>query len=440
MKNVKLVVIGAGSSYTPELIEGVIKNHHQLPVSHIAFVDVEMGKKKMDIIFQLTKRMLEKAGLAIEVSQTLNRGNALQGADFVVTQLRVGGIDARIIDEKLPKSYGFIGQETNGAGGMFKALRTIPVIIEIANEMKEICPEAWLINFTNPASMVTEAVLKYSNNSRVIGLCNGPINMTHQVAGLLNARVEDLYVEFKGSNHMNFITKILHHGVDRTRETIDLINAADVDALSFKNVSNEQFNKELLAATNLIPSSYLKYYLKTTEMLAEQHAAELSRGEIVKNIEAELFKKYSDISLQDKPKELEARGGALYSTAALNVIRAIYLDDKSIQTVNVRNGGAITNLPVDAVVEVNCVMTRNGPMPICTGEIPSPAKGIVSMMKDYEAQIVKAAATGDYQALIAGFIFNPLCSSDNSGIELVKEMLLANKKYLPLFAKTIEAL
>ena len=374
MKNVKLVVIGAGSSYTPELIEGVIKNHHQLPVSHIAFVDVEMGKKKMDIIFQLTKRMLEKAGLAIEVSQTLNRGNALQGADFVVTQLRVGGIDARIIDEKLPKSYGFIGQETNGAGGMFKALRTIPVIIEIANEMKEICPEAWLINFTNPASMVTEAVLKYSNNNRVIGLCNGPINMTHQVAGLLNARVEDLYVEFKGSNHMNFITKILHHGVDRTRETIDLINAADVDALSFKNVSNEQFNKELLAATNLIPSSYLKYYLKTTEMLAEQDAAELSRGEIVKNIEAELFKKYSDISLQDKPKELEARGGALYSTAALNVIRAIYLDDKSIQTVNVRNGGAITNLPVDAVVEVNCVMTRNGPMPICTGEIPSPAR------------------------------------------------------------------
>lgn len=440
MKNVKLVVIGAGSSYTPELIEGVIKNHHQLPVSHIAFVDVEMGKKKMDIIFQLTKRMLEKAGLAIEVSQTLNRGNALQDADFVVTQLRVGGIDARIIDEKLPKSYGFIGQETNGAGGMFKALRTIPVIIEIANEMKEICPDAWLINFTNPASMVTEAVLKYSNNNRVIGLCNGPINMTHQVAGLLNARVEDLYVEFKGSNHMNFITKILHHGIDRTRETIDIINAADVDALSFKNVSNEQFNKELLAATNLIPSSYLKYYLKTTEMLAEQDAAELSRGEIVKNIEAELFKKYSDISLQDKPKELEARGGALYSTAALNVIRAIYLDDKSIQTVNVRNGGAITNLPVDAVVEVNCVMTRNGPMPICTGEIPSPAKGIVSMMKDYEAQIVKAAATGDYQALIAGFIFNPLCSSDNSGVELVKEMLLANKKYLPLFAKTIEAL
>ncbi|HGK4673645.1 TPA: 6-phospho-beta-glucosidase [Kluyvera georgiana] len=440
MKTVKLVVIGAGSSYTPELIEGVIKNHAQLPVSHIAFVDVEMGKEKMNIIFQLTQRMLAKAGLAIDVTQTLERKTALQDADFVVTQLRVGGIDARIVDEKLPKSYGFIGQETNGAGGMFKALRTIPVIIDIANEMHDICPNAWLINFTNPASMVTEAVLKYSRNRRVIGLCNGPINMTHQVAALLNASVDDLYVEFQGANHMNFITKILHNGEDRTREVIALINAADVDTLSFKNVSNEQFNKELLAATHLIPSSYLKYYLKTTEMLAEQAAAELSRGEVVKNIEAELFKKYSDVSLEEKPKELEARGGALYSTAALNVIRAIYLDDKSIQTVNVRNDGAITNLPTDAVVEVNCVLTRNGPMPICTGEIPSPAKGIVAMMKDYEAQIVKAAATGDYQALIAGFIFNPLCSSDNTGVALVKDMLRANKKYLPLFANTIATL
>ena len=440
MKTVKLVVIGAGSSYTPELIEGVIKNHAQLPVSHIALVDVEMGKEKMNIIFQLTQRMLAKAGLAINVTQTLERKTALQDADFVVTQLRVGGIDARIVDEKLPKSYGFIGQETNGAGGMFKALRTIPVIIDIANEMHDICPNAWLINFTNPASMVTEAVLKYSRNRRVIGLCNGPINMTHQVAALLNASVDDLYVEFQGANHMNFITKILHNGEDRTREVIALINAADVDTLSFKNVSNEQFNKELLAATHLIPSSYLKYYLKTTEMLAEQAAAELSRGEVVKNIEAALFKKYSDVSLEEKPKELEARGGALYSTAALNVIRAIYLDDKSIQTVNVRNDGAITNLPTDAVVEVNCVLTRNGPMPICTGEIPSPAKGIVAMMKDYEAQIVKAAATGDYQALIAGFIFNPLCSSDNTGVALVKDMLRANKKYLPLFANTIATL
>ncbi|WEJ91560.1 MAG: 6-phospho-beta-glucosidase [Klebsiella huaxiensis] len=440
MKKVKLVVIGAGSSYTPELIEGVIKNHAQLPISHIDFVDVEMGQEKMNIIFQLTQRMLAKVGLAIEVTQTFDRKAALQGADFVITQLRVGGIDARIIDEALPKSYGFIGQETNGAGGMFKALRTIPVIIEIANEMKEICPDAWLINFTNPASMVTEAVLKYSNNHRVIGLCNGPINMTHKVAELLNVNVDDLYVEFKGSNHMNFITKILHKGEECIDKVIDIMNASDVDELGFKNVNNEQFNHELLSAMNLIPSSYLKYYIKTEELLAEQNAAELSRGEVVKNIEAELFKKYSDESLQEKPKELEARGGALYSTAALNVIRAIYLDDKSIQAVNVRNNGAITNLPFDAVVEVNCVLTRNGPIPICTGEIPSPAKGIVSMMKDYEAQVVKAAATGDYPTLISAFVFNPLCSSDNRGIELVKEMLLANKKYLPLFAKKIESL
>lgn len=440
MKKVKLVVIGAGSSYTPELIEGVIKNHHQLPVTDIALVDIDMGKEKMDIIFHLTQRMLAKAGLDISITQTFNRTVALKGADFVITQLRVGGIDARIIDETLPKSYGFIGQETNGAGGMFKALRTIPVIIDIANEMADICPNAWLINFTNPASMVTEAVLKYSNNPRVIGLCNGPINMTYKVAKLLNVEVEDLYVEFKGSNHMNFITKVLYRGEDRIQEVIELINASDVDELGFKNVNNEQFNKALLTATRLIPSSYLKYYIKTNEILAEQESETLSRGETVKKIEAELFVKYRDETLQEKPKELEARGGSLYSTAALNVIRSIYLNDRSIQTVNVLNNGAITNLPFNAVVEVNCVLTSSGPIPICTGEIPSPAKGIVAMMKDYESQVVTAAATGSYEKLIAAFIFNPLCPSDNLGTELVNKMLVANKHYLPQFAAVIEAL
>lgn len=440
MKKVKLVVIGAGSSYTPELIEGVIKNHAKLPVSDITLVDVDMGKEKMDIIFNLTQRMLKKSGLAIQVVQTFDRKIALKNADFVITQLRVGGIDARIIDETLPKSYGFIGQETNGAGGMFKALRTIPVIIDIANEMVDICPDAWLINFTNPASMVTEAVLKYSRNRRVIGLCNGPINMTYKIADLLKVKVDDLFIEFKGSNHMNFITKVICQGLDRTRDVIDIMNASEVDELGFKNVNNEQFNKELLRATNCIPSSYLKYYIKTNELLAEQESSDLSRGQIVKKIETELFEKYRDESLQEKPKELEARGGSLYSTAALNVIRSIYLDDKSIQTVNVMNNGAITNLPFDVVVEVNCIMTSSGPIPLCAGGIPSPAKGIVSMMKDYESQVVTAAATGDFQTLIAAFVFNPLCPSDNNGVELVKKMLIANKMYLPQFATAIDSI
>lgn len=440
MNRVKLVVIGAGSSYTPELIEGVIKNHAQLPVTDITLVDVEMGRQKMNIIFELTQRMLEKAALPVVVTQTLDRQSALQEADFVITQLRVGGIDARIIDETLPKSFGLIGQETNGAGGLFKALRTIPVIIDIANEMAEICPNAWLINFTNPASMVTEAVLKYSHNRRVIGLCNGPVNMTHKVASLLDVPVEELYVEFKGANHMNFITSIRHAGQECIDKVIDIMNTSEVDELSFKNVNNEQFNRELLKATRVIPSSYLKYYLKTKELLAEQASETLSRGETVKQIESQLFEKYRDPELNEKPRELEARGGALYSTAALNVIRSIYLDDKSIQTVNVRNNGAITNLPADAVVEVNCVMTCSGPIPLCTGELPSPAHGIVSMMKDYEAQVVSAAVKGDYNQLISAFVFNPLCSSDNNGVELIKQMLKANQAYLPQFSAVTAAL
>ncbi|MFF2858004.1 6-phospho-beta-glucosidase, partial [Peribacillus sp. NPDC058002] len=176
-KGLKIVTIGGGSSYTPELIEGFIKYHEKLPVSEIWLVDIEAGKEKLEIVGNLAKRMIEKAGVNIEVHLTLDRKKALKGADYVTTQLRVGQLAARALDERIPLKHGVIGQETNGPGGLFKAFRTIPVILDIAHEMEELCPEAWLINFTNPAGMVTEAVLRHSNISKIIGLCNVPIGM-----------------------------------------------------------------------------------------------------------------------------------------------------------------------------------------------------------------------------------------------------------------------
>ena len=172
--SIKLVVIGGGSSYTPEIIEGIIKRHDSFPVSEIVLVDIEEGKEKLDIIGNLSLRMIEKAKKNIKLSWTLNRKKALENADFVSTQIRVGGLAARELDERIPLSHGFIGQETNGAGGIFKAFRTIPVLMEIAEEMSFICPNAWMINFTNPAGMVTEALLKHSPHKKVIGVCNIP--------------------------------------------------------------------------------------------------------------------------------------------------------------------------------------------------------------------------------------------------------------------------
>ncbi|MEO2682512.1 6-phospho-beta-glucosidase, partial [Clostridium butyricum] len=185
-KKIKIVTIGGGSSYTPELIEGFIKRYHELPVGEIWLVDIESGKEKLEIVGNLAKRMVKKAGVPIDIHLTLDRREALKDADFVTTQIRVGQLDARNKDERIPLSHGVIGQETNGAGGMFKAFRTIPVILDIDKDMSQLCPNAWLINFSNPAGMVTEALLKYGINKKVIGLCNVPIGMEKAVAGMLD--------------------------------------------------------------------------------------------------------------------------------------------------------------------------------------------------------------------------------------------------------------
>lgn len=192
-KKLKVVTIGGGSSYTPELVEGFIKRYDEFPLTELWLVDIEAGKEKLMIVGEMAKRMVKAAGIDCEIHLTLNRKEALRDADFVTTQLRVGLLDARILDERIPLSHGLIGQETNGAGGIFKALRTIPVILDIVEDMKTLCPKAWLINFTNPAGMVTEAVLRYGNWDKVVGLCNIPVNAVVEEAELLEEAPEKLF-------------------------------------------------------------------------------------------------------------------------------------------------------------------------------------------------------------------------------------------------------
>lgn len=206
--SLKVVIIGGGSSYTPEIIEGIIKRYDSFPVTDLTLVDIEDGEEKLNIVRGLANRMIEKSGKPINLTCTLERKKALEGADFVSTQIRVGGLDAREKDERIPLSHGYIGQETNGAGGIFKAFRTIPVLLELAEEVHEICPNAWIINFTNPAGIVTEAVLKHSAHKKVIGVCNIPFNMRHSVAEILSVPPEDVKIEFVGMNHFVFGKKV----------------------------------------------------------------------------------------------------------------------------------------------------------------------------------------------------------------------------------------
>lgn len=433
--SLKVAIIGGGSSYTPEIIEGLINRFDSFPVTEIVLVDIEEGRKKLEIIGNLAERMIEKSNKPIKLSWTLDRKKALENADFVSTQIRVGGLKARSKDERIPLSHGFIGQETNGAGGIFKAFRTIPVLLEIAEDIHTVCPDAWMINFTNPAGIVTEALLKHSVHKKVIGVCNIPYNMRHSVAEILAVSPDDVSIEFVGMNHFVFGRKVYVKGIDRTDEVLEKLFD---DALDYSpaNIVNLGWSKTFIESTGLLPNPYHQYYFQTKDVLKkdltayEEHG---TRAEVVQSLEESLFHIYENPDLRDKPKELEKRGGAYYSNVACSLMDSIYNNKQDVQTVNTQNNGAISDLPDDAVVEVNCLITKDGPKPIAVGATPYPVRGIIHQMKSFEELVIRAAVTGDYHDAYLAFVMNPLVSDEKRSKAVLDELLEAHKEYLPQF-------
>ncbi|OKP86797.1 6-phospho-beta-glucosidase [Paenibacillus helianthi] len=426
----KIAVIGGGSSYTPELIEGIILNHAQLPVSEIWLVDIEAGKHKLEIVGNLAKRMVKKSGLPLDVHLTLNRREALDGASFVSTQMRVGLLEARIWDERIPLKFGVIGQETTGPGGMMKALRTIPVLLDICKDMEELCPSAWLLNFTNPAGMVTEAIHKYSS-IKTIGLCNAPTGVYKWLSELFEVPAEQIYAEFVGLNHLHWVTQVSINGESKLEQLFYLR-----EGYSAKNVPQSEWNADFIHGLGAIPSYYLKYYYLTKEMLEEQltsSAKEGTRAEIVKRLEDELFELYKDPDLAEKPEQLAKRGGTYYSEAAVNLMKSLYNDTRDIQTLNVANGRTLDFLPADACIEVNCVVTKQGPIPLPVSRVPVSVKGLILAVKTYEQLAIEAAVHGDRSLALQALGHHPLIPSVNVADSLLKEMLEQNKAFLPRF-------
>ena len=429
-EGIKIVTIGGGSSYTPELIEGFIKRHDELPVKELWLVDIEEGKEKLEIVSNLARRMVKKANVDIKIYSTLDRREALKGADFVTTQFRVGQLDARIKDEKIPLSHGLIGQETNGAGGLFKALRTIPVILDIIKDIKELCSDAWLINFTNPAGIVSEAVFRYTNFKRYVGLCNVPIGMKNNLAQLLDVDSSRLDMDFAGLNHMVYGLNVKLDGKDITSEALVKYIEGNI---TMKNIKDIEFNKEFIKALGVIPCPYHRYYYKSADMLKselEEFKEGTIRGQVVKELEQELFELYKDENLDIKPPQLEKRGGAYYSDAACNLINSIYNNKKDIQVVNTLNNGAISDFKDDEVVEVSCVITKDGPRPISMGYLPTAISGLVRQIKSFELLAAKAAVTGDYDIAYLALCINPLTTSDDVAKVVFDELVDAHSKYL----------
>ncbi|GAB6098683.1 6-phospho-beta-glucosidase [Halanaerocella petrolearia] len=434
MEGLKIAVIGGGSSYTPELIEGFIKRANELPIKEIYLVDIEAGKEKLDIVGNLTKRMVEKSDLELEVKLTLDRREAIKDANFIITQFRVGLLEARSRDERIPLQYDVIGQETTGPGGFAKGMRTIPVIMDICKEIEELAPNAWLINFTNPAGMITETVLKHTD-VKVIGLCNVPINMTNTISDILQADLSRVRVNFAGLNHLVWAREIYLDGEDCTDLVINRL--CDGAYLNMNNIPDLDINKDLLESLGMVPCPYHNYYYQAAEILAEEKKAVASgkgtRANQVMEIENELFETYADPDLDVKPPQLEQRGGAYYSDAAVSLISAIYNDKREMHVVNVRNNGTIKNLPDDVAVEVNCMVDASGAHPMTVGELPPRAYGLMQVVKAYEELSVEAGVNGDYEKALQALIIHPLVPSAKVAKKLLDDIIEKNKDYLPQF-------
>lgn len=442
----KIVTIGGGSSYTPELVEGLILRANKLPIRELWFVDIEEGRHKLEIVGEMAKRMVKAANLDWEIHMTTNRKEALKDADFVTTQFRVGLLDARIRDERIPLHYNMIGQETNGAGGIFKALRTIPVILEIIEDMKALCPNAWLINFTNPAGMVTEAAINYGGWEKTIGLCNVPIHFIKLANEVMGYGKEDkLFTKFAGLNHMHWHRVWTPEGKEVTDEIIKAIYHPESKFRleGMKNVKDFPVSYELIKDLEMLPISYHNYYYNTESMLKDQLVAlqeHKTRAEVVKRTEAELFELYKDPNLDHKPEQLTQRGGTYYSDAACDIISSIYNNEQKMMVVSTTNNGAIADLPYDCAIEISSIITSHGAEPLNWGTFKPQIRGTLQVQKAMEECTIKAAVTGDYGQLVSAFNLNPLITSGETAIAMMHEMLVANEDYLPQFAEKIKEL
>lgn len=422
MEGVKLCVIGGGSTYTPELIEGIINRRQSLPVREVALVDLDT--ERLEVVAGLARRMIATVGLETTVTTTDERRRGIAGADFVLNQIRIGGQAARIRDERIGRAHDVIGQETTGEGGFAKALRTIPVALAIAADVRELSPDAWMLNFTNPAGMVTEALLSFGG-VRVMGLCNGPFGTQVQAARVLGLAPERVRLDYIGLNHLSWVRGVYVDGENRIGEVIEgLISGERPD---------RTFDPELLRALGMIPSGYLSYFYNQRAVLGRQRDGGATRGEQVAALERQLLQMYGDPDLCCKPPLLAKRGGAHYSTLAIALVAAIATDAGEVHIVNCLNNGAIADLPPDVAVEVPAVIDGAGAHSLTAGHLPWAVRGLVQQVKAYEELTIEAAINGSEQTALLALLNNPLVPCWDTARELWGEIKAQHKEWLPQF-------
>ena len=417
----KLAVVGGGSTYTPELVAGLARERERLDLSDVVLHDIDPERR--EVVGGLAGRMLEAAGYDGELSVTDDLDRALDGASFVLIQLRVGGQQARLSDETIPLACGCIGQETTGAGGLAKALRTVPVVLEIAARMRELASDdAWIVDFTNPVGIVTRSLLDAGH--RAVGLCNVAIGIQRSVARLLDVEPERVLVDQVGLNHLTWVRALRLDGADVLPDLL----ADRPDALA----ASVDLPSALLERLGVIPSYYLRYFYFHDEVLASQLVGKPRAAEVAE-IERELLELYRDPTLTTKPKLLERRGGAFYSEAATQLVASLASDAGDAQVVDVRNNGTIAGLADDDAIEVPARITVHGPKPLEQAPLAPELLGLVQHVAAYERLAAAAAISGDRELVYKALLAHPLVGQVPPVEELTEQLLAADREHLPQF-------
>ena len=416
----KVCIVGAGSSYTPELIEGLGKVRETFAVSELALYDID--EYRLDTVYGFCVRYAKNLGLDMKITKTTERAKAFDGASFINTQIRVGGNAARANDEKIPLSMGILGQETTGPGAMMKALRTIPAMIDIARDVERICPDAWIINYTNPTGMVTEAVMN-ETNAKIAGLCACGMGPQTIVGKALGVEPSSVRYDMAGLNHMSSAYNFYVGGKAVTPEELDKIY----------NEFGGSDGREYMKPLGVLANPYMDHYYYPAKKLKYHMDREIVRGEEIMELEKDLFQEFLDESVIDKPKGLEKRGGGGYSDLALSVMSAIYNNVDSWIVVNVRNNNILDFLPKDAVIEAPCIVNASGIRPIAVEQPPKAVQALIFEVKMYEQLAVEAAVKGCPDKAIEALLAHPLVRDYAVVQELWPKLFEANRQYLPQF-------
>lgn len=398
-----MCVIGGGSTYTPELVDGLLRRRDELALAEIHLVDVDAGR--LEVLGPLAARMNDRLGGGVTVRWGTDRVAGVRDARFVVSQLRVGGMAARERDEQLGREFGLIGQETVGVGGIANALRTIPVALEIAADVARHAPGATLLNFTNPAGLVTEALCRHTDVP-TIGLCNVPWTVRARIADGLEVDAADVELDYVGLNHLSWVRGVRVRGVDRTREVLDRMHQR-ADEQPVAEGEHPAWTAGALRLLDAVPNSYLLYFHETEAWLAHQRTHP-TRAAAVQEIEAALLRQYADPTLDRKPDELAQRGGAYYSEAAAALMADLVRGDGAVHVVDVPNRGAIPGLPDDVVVEVAARIGPAGPEPLPVAPLRPDVDALVRTVKAVELLVVQAAVEGDADAAMRALVAHPL--------------------------------